>query len=303
VGRRWQARYRAAILALPRHFAIRAVCDPVAWRAEEEARQQQCELAAGPTELLENPGVEAVLVLDAPWYRLWPIEAACRFGKPILCAAVQALESQGERLTRLVEQHHLAVMTALQPRLAGPTMRLRELLQSELGPARQLLCDFSDPDQKPRRTPQGNPAALLGPAGPAVVDWCLSLADCSPVSVQTVEGPGLTSVLIDLGEGRVAQIVRRRSGFPCPRLRLEVVAQRGGAVIVLPNRLSFRTRAGTHLCRLPGGPPHRLLLESFHKAVTQGGSLVPDLSCAWRAVRCLVAAQQSRLEGRRVMVG
>src|SRR5271166_5500917 len=86
LGRRWR-RYRRLLARLRDHVEVRAVCDQIAHRAEIEARQFDCAAAAGPVELLERPDVQAVLLLDAQWYGLWPLEHACRINKPILCTS------------------------------------------------------------------------------------------------------------------------------------------------------------------------------------------------------------------------
>src|SRR5262249_56295125 len=86
LGPLWRRRYKPALLAQPRRFAVRAVCDPIVYRAALEARQVGAEVFAGPTEMLERAAVEALLLLDTPWYGLWPLELACRFGRPVFCA-------------------------------------------------------------------------------------------------------------------------------------------------------------------------------------------------------------------------
>src|SRR5437868_4711800 len=80
----WRRRYRPALRALPDRFQVVAVCDPLAGRAERAAKRLGC-AAAGPTELLERPDIDALLLVDAPWYGLWPVQLACRLGKPALC--------------------------------------------------------------------------------------------------------------------------------------------------------------------------------------------------------------------------
>src|SRR5262245_37514254 len=86
LGRRWQ-RYQPALMALRGLFEVVAVCDPHPGRAEQAARSVGCPAADGPTDLLERDEVQAALLLDPPWYGLWPVEQACRVGKPVFCAA------------------------------------------------------------------------------------------------------------------------------------------------------------------------------------------------------------------------
>src|SRR3954447_10768766 len=86
LGRQWR-RYRRAPAAPRRRVPVRAVCDQVARRAEAEARRLGCAAAAGPVDLLERDDVDAALPLGRQWFGLWPLEHACRLGKPVLCAA------------------------------------------------------------------------------------------------------------------------------------------------------------------------------------------------------------------------
>src|SRR5262249_33120730 len=92
LGRRWQ-RYREALARLSDQVQIHAVCDPIGQRTEAVARQLHCTAAGGPIDLLDRNDVEAVLLLDRPWYGLWPLERACRRGKPVFCAI--SLTSEG----------------------------------------------------------------------------------------------------------------------------------------------------------------------------------------------------------------
>src|SRR5262245_53517333 len=85
LGNRWQKRFKPALLALRRLYEIRAVCDQVPQEATRESRRLGCDAVTGITTLLESDDVDAVLLLDAQWFRLWPVEQACRFGKPVFC--------------------------------------------------------------------------------------------------------------------------------------------------------------------------------------------------------------------------
>jgi predicted dehydrogenase len=300
LGRRWRSRYRPALLALSDRFAIRAVCDPIAARAAKEARELQCAAVAGPVALLENPAIDALLLLEAPWYRLWPIEVACRAGKPVFSAPVAALAAESAPFRQQVRDCRLPVMMGLAPRLAGPTLRVQELLRGPLGPARVVTVDYLQPlDREPE------PGALLGPAGPAVLDWCLAFFDQPPASVQAIRASaGLASVLVEFADGRAAQVVRRQGSERKAGLRLEIVTANGTAGIDLPDRLRWRTRTSQHLERLARCPPlARVLLEHFHQAVTERQAPQPGLDDAWMALRCLDAAKQSAPEGRRIILG
>src|SRR5713101_7354841 len=86
LGRRWRRRYRPALDPLRELFEVRALCDQIHHKAICEAKRAGCDAAQGPTDLLERSDVEACLLLDPQWYGLWPLELACRLGKPVFCA-------------------------------------------------------------------------------------------------------------------------------------------------------------------------------------------------------------------------
>src|SRR5260370_17264838 len=85
LGRAWQC-YRSALHGLREIFDVRCVFDQRPQRTESVARHLGCNLAAGIMDLLERPEVEALLLLDAPWFGLWPVAQACRLGKPVFFA-------------------------------------------------------------------------------------------------------------------------------------------------------------------------------------------------------------------------
>src|SRR5438105_14862113 len=82
LGRRWPRQYRPALLALRDRLTVRSLTDPCHRRAAAAAREIGCPAAPGVLALLDND-LDAVLLLGRPWYRLWPLEQACRLGRPV----------------------------------------------------------------------------------------------------------------------------------------------------------------------------------------------------------------------------
>lgn len=287
LGRLWRGRYGPALWALADRFQVRALCDQVRAHAEHEARRWRCRAAVGPTELLESPDVEAVLLLDDQWFRLWPLETAARLGKPAFCCG--SLEAEGDRaddLVRLVRDRRLPVMTEMALRHAPAVGRVRELLDSGLGPARLVLCDAVTPAE-----------ADVTP----LLDVCTALLGDGPASVSAVgaEAAGFAAVHLDFAGGRAAHIHCRPGDRP--HVRVEVVAEAGSVRADLPDRVRWTAPDGRHAHVVPAGRPvGEVLLERFHDAVSAGGRPEPDLDDAYRVLGWLRAAGQSRCEGRRV---
>lgn len=296
LGRRWRKRYKPALLALRKRFQVRALCDAVQHVADQESKLLECEAAAGPTEMLENDTIDALLLLETQWFGLWPVQAACRYRKPVFCAASLACEGdRADALVRQVRDSQLPVMMALAPRLAPATVRLRELLSTSLGSPRVLLCDAVYPMKL--KTPAPSFGTL------ALIDWCVTVMGRLPVSIQAcpVGVTATASLMLEFGDGRAAQIVRRLAPAGCGALRLQVCAERGTALAELPRRVRWTASDGKHVHVLPSRSSLILiLLKHFHTAVTTDQAPEPSLDDTYRVLRWFRAAEKTWGEGRRV---
>jgi predicted dehydrogenase len=296
LGRRWRRQYRPALRALRPRYRVRAVCDPVHRRAVRAAADLGCEAAAGPMALLEDDRIEALLLVDEPWYGLWPLELACRAKRPVFCAwPLEADDAHADAVRRQVEESRLPVLMALPLRLAPATARLRVLLDERLGPARLVVCNLA---LSGRRR-----AGLVGDVGTALLDWCVSFFGAAPESVLAGAAAGFASVLLEFPDGRAAVIQSRRTRRR-PGLRLLVEAERGSAEVRPPASVGWADAEGRCTITLPVAPPAaRLLLEQFHAMVRGGRGPQPSFADAHGLLGWLRAAALSRAEGRRVHLG
>jgi predicted dehydrogenase len=299
VGRRWRRRYAPALQALAEGFRISAVCDPVQERADREGRRLRCDVAAGPTELLSDESLDALLILEAPWYGLWPLELACRAGKPVFCAAgFDPQDDTTDGALRQAQECQAPVMMGTSLELLPAAVRLRELLNGPLGPPRLVLCDWAQAKRRPRRSSQATPRP--GISG-AVLDWCITLMGGRPTTVQVMDSTAadLASIMLEFEDGRAVHIVQR-SG-PGSAARIQVVAQRGRAEVRLPASVRWTDDTGRHTHRLPRQKSlTQVLLERFHCVILEGGKAVPGPEDARRTLAWLRAVARSRAEGRRV---
>jgi predicted dehydrogenase len=295
LGRRWR-RYRPALLRLGGRFAVRAVCDQVARRAEVEAKGLGCAAAAGPGDLVERADVDAVLLLGRQWYGLWPVERACAAGKAVFCAApVAGEDAHADALAAQVRERGLPVLMA-HPYTCSPALdRLEQLLAERLGQARLVRADLALP------APAG--ADLLrAPALLPLLARCAALLGTPAGSVRVVAGEAGFCTLVLEGGGRAAQVslwAGAAIGAPC---RVEVVAEKGTAVAELPRRVRWRDAEGQHAQRLPCRPAAEVLLERFADALRDGRPLRPGVDEARETLTLLRAAWRSREEGRSVSV-
>jgi predicted dehydrogenase len=310
LGPLWHKRYKPALAALHGRFRVSALYDQVEHHALAEAKRLNCVAAVGPTDLLETPDVEALLLLDAQWFRLWPVEIACCLNKPVFsCLPLEADDSHADALYEHVRAGQLAVQLEMAPRAAPVLGRLHELLETRLGPARVILCEALEALPSARRG-SPDPTALPEPAGlgsaTALLDCCRRLFGGEPGSVVAAElaGGALDGWLLDWGDDRAAQVVRYRGLVPRNGLRLQVVAERGTATAEFPNRLHWADAEGSHshvghLDR----PLGQVLLEQFYRVVREGAAPEPSLEESYRLLAWARLAAKSRAEGRRVLLG
>ncbi len=301
LGHRWQ-RCWPALARLHRHLEVSALCDQVARHAERTAQRIGVQYAAGPVDLLERDDVNAVLLLDRQWFGLWPLQQACRVGKPVYCALSLLREPEADALHQQVQASRLPVMMSSSPVLAPALLQLRQLLQ-HLGPVRLLRVERSLP--RLPRTPGGEPVPVLNSSAVlGMLQICSALFREPLVSVLTVEAPHspLVSLMLEFGPDRVAQLnlwIDPASPSSC---RVRVVAEHGQAGLVLPRRLCWRDREGRHGQQWPRQPSARPLLHRFAATVLQGQLVQPSFQEAYQALLWWRAARQSLAEGRRVFL-
>jgi predicted dehydrogenase len=285
---------------------VRAVWDEVAWRAEAEAKRLGCAAAAGPVDLLERTGVDAVLLLDEQWFGLWPLERACQAGKPVLCAAGLAHESHADALRDRVRAGGLPVLMALPALVAPATGRLRELLGGPLGPPRQVRAEWVAARTAPA-SPAAVPGALLhSQAALGLMAACAALlGEEAPGNVwaATAEGAEFATVVLEFPGDRVAQVTLWAGPAVGSACRLGVEAEGGGALAELPRGLRWHGPGGQHGQRLPAWSAERALLRRFVDGLRTGQALWPGFEEAYRALAWLRAAWRSQAEGRRVVLG
>jgi predicted dehydrogenase len=279
LGRRWR-RYRPIVERLRRQLVVTAVCDARPRRAERQAQQLGCAVAAGPVELLDRDDVEALLLLAAPWYGLWPLECACRVGKPVFCAASPAHDGNHvDEQRRQVEEARLPVLMAL-PGVESPAiLHLRELLAGSLGPAQLVRADRVLPVSV-TATGSATDAAFL-----PMLRCCADLFGTAPIHCRmtAVAGTGLTTLTAEFCAGRAAQLTVWRGAQVKPSWQIEVVAEKGTAAAELPGRLRWRDAAGGHVLHVPGRRPEQSLLERFVQGLREGTPLHPGIAEAHEA--------------------
>ena len=327
LGRLWEARHKPALARMSDRFQVTAVYDQVARRAEIEAAQIGCDAVDGLARLAGRDDVDAVYLLTPQWFGTFPIEVACRAGKPVYSALPPPSDPADlERVDALVRSSGLAFMPEFARRFYPVTLRLRELLATRIGPARLVtgqsrLFGF-DRYGQPGPSTQIAPAPLLVDPGGYLIDWCRSVFGAEPSGVQGWSGtvfpgsaeadPDVESMVLEFPGGGAAHLSAARynrsawgeAGRFLPEPGIQVVAERGVAWLEMPDRIQWGDADGTHDERLPLEPSvGETLNDHFLRRVRGEPSLAPGWDDAVAASRLIAEIRRSGLEGRRIATG
>jgi predicted dehydrogenase len=323
LGRLWETRHKPSLARLENQFRVTAVYDQVFRRAELEAAQLGCAACEGLTALVDRPDVDAIYLLSRQWFGLYPIELACAARKAVYCALPLAGDlAELESLAERVERSGIAFMPEFARRCYPATLRLKELLATQLGPPRLIvghsrLFGF-DRYAVPGPTTQIAPAPLCVDPGSYLLDWCCFVFQNLPEALHGFRChvvPALArgdqesdfeSFVATFAGGATAQISYGRyhraiwgdaSQF-LPAAGFQVFAERGAAWLEMPEKIQWSDASGTQEERLALEPTvGDVLNDQFHRLVRGDQSLAPTLRDALtiaRLVQKLRAAQPAQ---------
>ncbi len=247
LGPNWR-RYRRALRRERQRFRVSLVFDEIAATAARQAKRLRCRAAESVSQLLNSSEVDAVLLADEQWYRLWPLERAAEAGKPILCVPLPAADprwlADPEHAARQFEQLEAAGARVLfQSRLrhSPASRRLKRLFETALGSPRTLVCLL-----RQSAPVDHGPFPTLAEA----IDWCIDLLGKPPTKIETTSSPPaavgrISNFMLQFPAQRVAQLSvvvsgtdRGRPDVTSLRVRADVVTERGEAELQLPQALA-----------------------------------------------------------------
>lgn len=329
LGTEWDVRHGPALRALSDRYEVRAVCEEVALRGEQVARQFNAIAVDGFQALARRDDIDALVVLSGRWFGPLPILAACAHGKAVFCGPEwDYVDDQLAAMQRRVDEAGIAFMADFPRRVAPATVRLKELIATQLGAPRLLFCHHRKAIKtfalNGARTNPNGPEAATSRDLLQLVDWCQYVVGqhASSVSGFWHQPPGAASadyqtLSLDfsaagqLGRGPLAQIscgTYMPAAWPeaisfRPPAALQVCCERGVAFIDLPATLVWFDEAGRHLESLEHErPAGELLLWQFHRQVTRFVRDTSNLSDVFAALKVLALARKSFVEARRVFV-
>jgi len=326
LGHAWDNRHRPALRALSDRFEIRAICEPVAHRAEIVARDFGAAAVDGFRALAEREDVDAVLILSSQFYGALPILAACDAGKSVYCAASLDFDAaQALEIKKRVESAGVAFVAEFPRRQAAATIRLKELIATRLGKPRLLFCHQRIPTGTNGPRAHSGTSQLRMHDMVELVDWCRYVVGSNPTSVvglshvaaEDAEQRDYEMMSLDFsgqegpGTGATAQISSGRYMPGCwpeavayrPPAALQVACEEGIAFIDLPSTLVWFDRAGRHMESLDSERPlGEQLLSQFHRAVTSLLHNATGVEDAYRAIQVVQKARESHDAGCRVRI-
>ncbi len=323
LGRLWETRHKPSLARLGDQFRVTAVYDPVHRRAELEAAQIGCAACEGLSALVERPDVDVIYLLSRQWFGLHPIALACAAGKAVYCALPLAADLvELESLAKQVDQSGIAFMPEFARRCYPATLRLKELLATQLGPARLIIGHSRlygfDRYAVPGPTTQIAPAPLLIDPGSYLLDWCCFVFQALPAELQgfrcqvisspdDADGePDFECFAASYSQGATAQISFGRyhrvpwgdaSRF-LPAPGFQVFAERGAAWLEMPEKVQWSGAAGTQEERLALEPTvGDVLNDQFHRLVRGEHSLAPSVREALEIARLIDHLRRTQRRG------
>ncbi len=324
LGDRWESQHLPAIRSLTDRFEVRAICEQVSHRASRAASELHAEAVDGFRVMSGRMDIDAVLCLADQWYGTAPILAACDAGKAVYSAAsLPACRDQLNHLFSRVESSGIAFMAELSRRHAPATVRLKELIATQLGRPKMLFCHHRQPQpsehaRRSVRTAGNDNWDLL-----EMVDWCRYIVNNEPTSVVSVRHAGdcqddnydyqmmnlafagakdsATRAFAQISYGQYIPSSWQEAVTFRPPAALQVACERGIAFIDPPTNLVWFDEAGRHQESLESERPvDESMLLQFHRSTMSLVRRMGSLHDIMRAIEIVDAATKSQQTGQRV---
>lgn len=333
LSRDWQQRHYPALRMLQERFELRGVYSSVIALADGVAREFGAQTYDGYRNMIARDDIDAIMMLEGDWYGTAPLFAACEYGKAVYCGGeVDFNPHKAADLKQAVDDSGIAFMAEFPRRFSPASLRLKELIATRLGAPKLLFCHR----RLPRETPDGRNGRTLQARAERelveLIDWCRFIVGREVQAVQAVghavpqasEGNGTTSGIRDYqvlsldlsapGAAPCSTLAQISCGayIPAtwheaitfrPPAAVQVCCENGLAFVDLPSNVIWFDEAGRHQesleMELPVGEQ---LLTQFHRAVTSLVRKSANLEDVYRSLQVLQYAQQSMLNGQRIVV-
>lgn len=272
----WEESYREVIRRQAKPVTLRGIYHTVPALADQTARDWQSWIAPSLTSLFERPEIDAVLVLDTAWHGLYALELAIRWRKPVLITGPWR-----EEISRL-EQIHLAareagvlLMAAFPRRHSPATNRLRELMATQLGPAKSITVHV------PGASEQAQDQLT------ELIDWCSSIFGRQPIGITATRDPDLLQIDLRFPSPDLKAVIRLTPGDETAAAESLVIdCQHGSAVLIDDTQIAWSIGSQqTHNTLTSDRPSAEIILDQFCRRVVGGLVPVADLGDVLRSAR------------------
>lgn len=290
LGERWDDEYAPALGRFANRVEVVALFDPIAARARAVADELGVAWCDGIRATGAVANVDALLVLDVGPAGLAGVRLAASGGKPLLVLGpTGGTDADWGQLAREADERGQLLVPALAHRYGPATARLRELVATSVGRAREITVHADR-----------SAGASLG----HLFDWCGYVGQSPPTSV-TVE-PLNGHVPTDLdgcrirlefeGTGRMTANVDVGSAEPSHAI---VGCERGHVRVDFPHTVTWRSpRDESRVEDLSDERPEfDVMLDQFLRRVVGGLVPVPNLDDVRRVHRIEAAARESLRSG------
>jgi len=172
LGEAWETTYRPALERLGERTKLAAVYAS-AWNAGDGlTRSLNCQ-HAGSMRALMRSGLDGVIVLDPGWYGWFPVRAAIDAGCNLCSPLPQKCDPQSlATLASEAKSRGVLIVPELRLRATPATLRLRELLATEMGPISEITIGAAS------RTCPGGRRVLT-----EIIDWCQVVIGTAPETI------------------------------------------------------------------------------------------------------------------------
>lgn len=134
----------SALQKLRHPSQVVAVFDSDAAHAAERARKLRASVMPSITAMAHHPQVQAILLTNADWRGTAVIDLLAQAEKPVFIATLPDSDSaQATRWYAATEQRGVTLMPALPLRFMPATIRLKELIATELGEPIEIVASIS----------------------------------------------------------------------------------------------------------------------------------------------------------------
>ncbi len=316
LGPAWETRYLPALKKLRGRIRVCAVYDAVANRSQHVAKELQCRSEQGIVALAERTDIRGLLILDSTWHGHALLQLVCSLRKPALIADCRGSDRESlKAVYKAAVDEGTTLMPEFGERYTPATGRLKELIATRMGNPRRIVVNATVDSDEARDVAAGDTRASHELVN--WLDWCRYVIGSAPTAVssgpfENEAGDRGRRISVEFhssasdhptAELRILDTVRSkdRSGPASVTTRLEVVCERGSAIVESPIEIAWKTETKLVTESLASERSNvEVMLDHFCRRVAGGLIPVADLNDVCRSLTLVEAAQRSFVTGQPV---